>query len=106
MPKRFAIGIDIGGTNLRVALVSEEGEIVRKIKTEVESIALGLNDLPSRRVFWEVGSRPLVGAGGKSFANEFIRYAGGGGYTTAPCTVRLINNQFLYSTYATAFLIK
>ncbi|OGW24568.1 MAG: hypothetical protein A2X59_03700 [Nitrospirae bacterium GWC2_42_7] len=32
MPKKFAIGIDIGGTNLRVALVSGEGEIIRKIK--------------------------------------------------------------------------
>ena len=32
MSKKYAIGIDLGGTNLRVALVSEEGEIVRKIK--------------------------------------------------------------------------
>lgn len=32
MSKNYAIGIDLGGTNLRVALVSEEGEIVRKIK--------------------------------------------------------------------------
>ncbi|MBI5073743.1 MAG: ROK family protein [Nitrospirae bacterium] len=30
--KKYAIGIDLGGTNLRVALVSEDGEIVRKIK--------------------------------------------------------------------------
>ena len=30
--KRDAIGIDLGGTNLRVALVSEDGVIVRKIK--------------------------------------------------------------------------
>lgn len=30
--KKFAIGIDLGGTNLRVALVSAEGEIVRKIR--------------------------------------------------------------------------
>lgn len=32
MSKKFAIGIDLGGTNLRVALVSDEGEIIRKIK--------------------------------------------------------------------------
>lgn len=31
MSKKFAIGIDLGGTNLRVALVSDEGEIIRKI---------------------------------------------------------------------------
>ncbi len=30
--KEYAIGIDLGGTNLRVALVSEDGEIARKIK--------------------------------------------------------------------------
>lgn len=28
----YAIGIDLGGTNLRVALVSGEGEIIRKVK--------------------------------------------------------------------------
>ncbi len=30
--KRYAIGIDLGGTNLRIALVSREGELIRKIK--------------------------------------------------------------------------
>jgi glucokinase len=32
MSKKYAIGTDIGGTNIRVALVSRNGEIVRKIK--------------------------------------------------------------------------
>jgi glucokinase len=32
MKKHYAIGIDLGGTNLRVALVSEEGQIIKKIK--------------------------------------------------------------------------
>jgi glucokinase len=32
MQKKYAIGIDIGGTNMRVGLVSEDGEVVRKIK--------------------------------------------------------------------------
>jgi glucokinase len=32
MGTRYAIGVDIGGTNLRVALVSEEGRIIDKIK--------------------------------------------------------------------------
>ncbi len=32
MPKKYAIGIDLGGTNLRAALVSRGGEIIRKIK--------------------------------------------------------------------------
>lgn len=32
MSKKYAIGIDLGGTNLRVALVSRDGEIIKKIK--------------------------------------------------------------------------
>jgi len=32
MSKKYAIGVDLGGTNLRVALVSEDGEIARKVK--------------------------------------------------------------------------
>ena len=32
MSKKYAIGIDLGGTDLRVALVSEEGEIARKVR--------------------------------------------------------------------------
>lgn len=32
MQKQYAIGIDLGGTNLRVALVSEDGSIVKKTK--------------------------------------------------------------------------
>ncbi|MEW6162070.1 MAG: ROK family protein [Nitrospirota bacterium] len=32
MNKRHAIGIDLGGTNLRVALVTRDGEIIRKMK--------------------------------------------------------------------------
>jgi len=32
MSKKYALGIDIGGTNLRVALISSEGEILKKAK--------------------------------------------------------------------------
>lgn len=32
MPEKYVIGIDIGGTNLRVALISGRGEVIRKIK--------------------------------------------------------------------------
>ena len=32
MPKKYAIGIDLGGTYLRAALVSDEGEVLHKIK--------------------------------------------------------------------------
>jgi glucokinase len=32
MPKPYSIGVDLGGTNLRVALVTREGGVVKKIK--------------------------------------------------------------------------
>lgn len=32
MSKHYAIGIDLGGTNLRAALISREGDIIKKIK--------------------------------------------------------------------------
>ena len=55
MSKKFAIGIDLGGTNLRVALVSEDGEIVRKIKRPssdriVESILESIDEIGHREV--------------------------------------------------------
>ncbi|MEW6001393.1 MAG: ROK family protein [Nitrospirota bacterium] len=41
MQKRYAIGIDLGGTNLRVALVSGDGEIISKIKEATPEEILG-----------------------------------------------------------------
>lgn len=52
-------------------------EIVKEVKAELESISNKIKDLPSIRVFWEIGAKPLVSAGAGSFANEFIQYAGG-----------------------------
>lgn len=39
--KKNAIGMDIGGTNLRVAVISENGEVVHKIKEPVTEDVLG-----------------------------------------------------------------
>ena len=55
MSKQFAIGIDLGGTNLRVALVSQDGEIIRKIKKPssdriVESILESIDEIGHREV--------------------------------------------------------
>lgn len=69
MSKRYAIGIDIGGTNLKAGLISEHGEVIRKIKEpvskeilsfilkiveslfsdEVEGIGLGIAGLVDRK---------------------------------------------------------
>ncbi|MGQ9570155.1 MAG: ROK family protein [Thermodesulfovibrionales bacterium] len=45
MTKRLAIGVDIGGTNLRLALVTKDGEVIRKVK---EPVSEGVIDLTLR----------------------------------------------------------
>ena len=55
MSKKYAIGIDLGGTNLRVALVSRDGRIIKKIKTAtseeiLDSIFKATGDLFSDNV--------------------------------------------------------
>lgn len=45
MNKRLAIGVDLGGTNIRVALVTKDGEIIRKVK---EPVSEGVIDLTLR----------------------------------------------------------
>ncbi|UCB57238.1 MAG: cobalamin-binding protein [Candidatus Omnitrophota bacterium] len=52
-------------------------EIVEQVKKQIKSINNRLKGRWRPQVFWQVGARPLVGAGEKSFANEFIRYGGG-----------------------------
>ncbi len=51
--KKFAIGIDLGGTNLRVALVSEEGEIVRKIRKPTSENVIDLISESIREIPYE-----------------------------------------------------
>ncbi len=40
MGKKFAIGIDLGGTNMRVGLISQGGSIVKKIKEPISGAIL------------------------------------------------------------------
>ena len=41
MQKKYAIGIDLGGTNMRVALVSREGTVVKKVKEPISEDLTG-----------------------------------------------------------------
>lgn len=55
MSVRHAIGIDLGGTNLRIALVAESGEIVRKKKEPTppnlaEALLSGIEDVFSEEI--------------------------------------------------------
>jgi len=52
-------------------------EITEKVGMEIRSITERLEDVPSVSVFWEVEANPLIGVGGRSFANEFIWRSGG-----------------------------
>lgn len=64
MNKRLAIGIDIGGTNLRVALVTKDGVIIKKLKEHVAEDAVGLAlDLTKGLVDKEVAGIGLAVAG-------------------------------------------
>lgn len=42
MNKRLALGIDLGGTNLRMALVTKNGKIIRKVKEPVSEEVIDL----------------------------------------------------------------
>jgi glucokinase len=55
MDRTYAIGIDLGGTNMRAGLVSRDGAIIRKVKgptseTALESILTAAEDLFSEEV--------------------------------------------------------
>jgi glucokinase len=55
MSKKYAIGIDLGGTNLRIALISEEGEIFKKTKKPssekvMETILESLEEIDCRGI--------------------------------------------------------
>jgi glucokinase-like ROK family protein len=93
MKKKYAIGIDLGGTNLRCALVSREGTIIRKIKeptskdllpsvlrlienlfsNEVLGIGLGVAGLIDRKRSRVLISPNLPGIEHIDFINEIHR---------------------------------
>lgn len=63
----YSIGIDIGGTNLRVAIVSEEGKIIENYKTEnevVKGAAYNLDKLVNHiKTVWNDYEIEKVGVG-------------------------------------------
>jgi ABC-type Fe3+-hydroxamate transport system substrate-binding protein len=61
-------------------LVGREQEgrkIVEQAMREVEEIKERVRELPRPRVFVQIGTRPLVAAGGDSFIDDFVTFAGG-----------------------------
>ncbi|MFH1245078.1 MAG: ABC transporter substrate-binding protein [Candidatus Omnitrophota bacterium] len=64
------------------------GEIIQSAEDKIASIRKKTAGLPKPKVFVQIGARPLVAAGGDSFVNDFIEFAGGiniaRGLKTAP----------------------
>lgn len=58
MSKKYAIGIDVGGTNLRAALVSNEGEVIKKVKESSGEEVLKSLQKTIETLYTEVGLNP------------------------------------------------
>jgi iron complex transport system substrate-binding protein len=52
-------------------------EIIQQAERELAIIKRKVKGLPKPRVFVQIGERPLVAAGGDSFIDDFITFAGG-----------------------------
>ncbi len=52
-------------------------KIIREARTQVEAVIAATADLPRRKVFLQIGSRPLFGAAANSFTHDFIRLSNG-----------------------------
>jgi ABC-type Fe3+-hydroxamate transport system substrate-binding protein len=55
----------------------EAREVIKQATGELEVIKEKMKRLPRPRVFVQIGARPLVAAGGDSFIDDFVAYAGG-----------------------------
>ncbi|KJS01920.1 MAG: ABC transporter substrate-binding protein [Desulfobulbaceae bacterium BRH_c16a] len=60
-----------------LGLADHARELVRQASIKVAAIGREVSGLPKRKVFLQVGTRPLAGAIGKSFTHDFIALAGG-----------------------------
>jgi ABC-type Fe3+-hydroxamate transport system substrate-binding protein len=52
-------------------------EIIQQAERELATIKGRVKGLPKPRVFVQIGERPLVAAGGDSFIDDFVTFAGG-----------------------------
>ncbi|MCK5162448.1 MAG: ABC transporter substrate-binding protein [Desulfobacula sp.] len=53
------------------------GKIIERAKNEVEAIKLKTAHLPKKKVFIQIGMKPLHSANKDTFINEYINYGGG-----------------------------
>ncbi|MBU1084660.1 MAG: helical backbone metal receptor [Candidatus Omnitrophota bacterium] len=55
----------------------EAENIVRRVRERVEELKRRTANLPKKKVFVQIGAKPLFAATKKSFVNDFITFAGG-----------------------------
>jgi ABC-type Fe3+-hydroxamate transport system substrate-binding protein len=55
----------------------EAQEIIKRSERELAHIKEMIKGLPTPRVFVQIGEKPLVAAGGDSFIDDFVSFAGG-----------------------------
>jgi iron complex transport system substrate-binding protein len=55
----------------------EAEKIIQKVEAEISEIQRKMKKVALKRVFWQVGSTPLVTASEKTFAHQIISLAGG-----------------------------
>ena len=58
----------------KVGKVSEASEIIDKANESVNADLAKINNDGVKKVFWEIGAKPLYTAGRQSFANDYNRY--------------------------------
>jgi iron complex transport system substrate-binding protein len=52
-------------------------KVIREAENKVEAVSAAVANLPRRKVFFQIGSRPLFGAATNSFTHDFIALSGG-----------------------------
>lgn len=62
----------------------ESQDIVRKAYADVNALRAKTKDLPTARMFFQVGSNPLYCVPPQTFMNDFIQFAGGVNVCTTP----------------------
>ncbi|MEO5356786.1 MAG: ROK family protein [Nitrospirae bacterium YQR-1] len=76
MPEKYSIGVDLGGTNLRVALVSKKGEILERIKiSSTGDVLKNLTDSIKSIMTPEVSGIGLAVAGVIDKENGLIKHS-------------------------------
>lgn len=84
-PKSFAQSCDqFMALGKMLGMEKQAGRIIKRLQTDVDKIRDKTAELPRKKVFLQIGTRPLHGAPKNTFTADYIKLAGG---------VNIIENQ-------------